>query len=52
MFSWKTTSENINTTVTTILNEGKQHDFECNSKKIKRKKSQKKTQSTSKRDKM
>lgn len=34
MFSWKTTSENINTTVTTIQNEGKQQDFECNSKKM------------------
>lgn len=44
MFSWKTTSENINTTVTTILNEGKQHDFECNSKKKKKPKKKHKAQ--------
>lgn len=33
MFSWNTASENIDITITTILNEGKQQDFECNSKK-------------------
>lgn len=33
MFSWNSASENIAIAVTTILNEGKQQDFECNSKK-------------------
>lgn len=31
--NWNTASENTDITVTPILNEGKQQDFECNLKK-------------------
>lgn len=34
MISWNTASENTDITVTPILNEGKQQDFECNLKNM------------------